>query len=674
MSFGNSPAALQQVDLSQIAQALNVEKRSAERRSKKEAWTFTAEPTRGGLKRIFAVDALPTDIQAALLLRFAPQPAATSALKSHETWSDARVESVWSVFNAASDDLKAQAKQRLTALHAIETLHANGLPMTQARAQVAEQLQRDGESGSVRNLIRWANAVKGAPRDAWLAILLPAYAGCAITSDCNPQAWDWYKGHYLTRKQPSHSSTYRRLKEIADKQGWKIPCARTLERRLDREVASTTQTLMRKGAEALSQIKLHQTRSTAHFAPGEAVNGDGLKFDRLWVRFEDGEILNTATAWFWQDLRTRKILAWRLGKTENTDLFRLATYDLTAVCAPTSAWMDNTRVAANKLMTAGASHRNRYKSDPSDGMGLLQMLGIEPRFTNPDKELGTPGAKPIERAFGIGGIHSEVATNPRLTDRGFSKATAINVAELREVLALEVLRHNAMPGRRNEACRGVLSFDQAWDEARDGQPVRVLPDSQRQLLLMCREVVTVDRTGAVRIAAGRSRHGQNRYWSELSVEMARRKVAVHYDPEALHGDVYLYGLDGRYLFTAQHQATRAYDNKQAGDQTRKLNERTRKALNIAAENTARMEKLERDQLYRSATEDIVPPEPQQHEGANVVTGNFRRVPNTKRDAKRAALPRTGTDDHSPRETKFNEHIRRLHEQRIASLDWTPPQD
>jgi len=652
-------------DLAEIACALNVTKRAIEMRANKENWPFEARSMRGGQKRFFASAALPADVQAAVLLRHAPkvEPAQTSS--RGPAWSNERIAAAWLRFEAASDNLKAQAQHRLKALCAVDALHANGLPLMQARAQIAAQQQREGVRGcGAKTLERLMAQIDGAPREAWLALLLPRNRGCLVEAECAPQLWDWYKGHYLTRARPSHASTYARAVEMAKAQGWAIPSSDTLERRMEREVHRATQVLLREGPEAAARLLPPQQRDASVFGAGEAVNGDGLKFDRLWVRFEDGEVINTATAWVWQDLRTRRILAHRVAKTENTDLFRLATYDLTGVCAPRDVWVDNTRVAANKLMTAGAAGRHRFKADPEDGLGLLLMLGMTPHFTNPDKETGNPGAKPIERAFGIGGLHSEVATHPRFIERGYSKATAIDVAELREVLALEIARHNAKLQRRTQNCRGVLSFDQAWEAAQAERPSRVLSDSQRRLLLMSREVVRAEaRSGFLSLDAGRGPHGRNRYWCEHLPQHAGQKLAVHFDPDNLAGDVHVYSLDGRYLFTAQHQATVAFNDTIAAREHGKFKQRRIKAQKQVADAEVRMNEIERTHLYQSAIGAPLPEKPTRKRGQKVVAGNFQRVADPVRDAQREPLARTGTDD--ARESSLNDFMERLQRKQLA---------
>lgn len=658
-------------DLSQIAAALNVAKRSVERRASKENWTFSTRTGRGGEKRYYPLSGLPTEVQAAILVRTAPAAQVALTKKAGKVQGADQIASAWKRWEAATELLQARANRMAAALDAVARLVAQGQPLMVARQDVAAALQRDNVPGSsVASLSRWAAATAGAPRSDWAALLLPGYAGSNNVAECDPQCWDWYKGHYLTRAKPTHADTYQRTKDMATAQGWALPSARTMERRLNAEVSRVTQIVLREGPEAAARVLPTQPRDALAFAVGEAVNGDGLKFDRLWVKFEDGEVINTATAWVWQDIHSRKLLAWRLAKTENTDVFRLATYDLTGVTAPSHVWMDNTRVAANKLMTAGAKGRHRFKSDPEDGVGLLLMLGMEPHFTNPDKQSGNPGAKPIERAFGVGGLHEMVATNPRIiAAKGFSKATAIDVQLLREVIAEEVARFNAKTMRRTQACRNVLSFDQAWEAGLQQRPPRVLADAQRRLLLMAREVIRADHNnGELRIEAGRGPWGKNAYWCEHLPQYAGRKVAAHYDPDNLHAGVHVYSLDGRYLFAADHIPRAAFGDTTSGREWSKFRRRNAKANKEIADNAVRMDALEREALYQASKKDQKPEPPTAAADSTVVRGHFQRTPDPQRDA----LKRTGTDDHR-RETSLSSFLEAQQARQLKESGWEPPE-
>lgn len=635
------------VRISEIAEALGVHKTVAEKRARQEGWAYSVLPGRGR-PRSYLFDHLSPEVKAKVLLRYRATPEPVAAKAPTERGP------IWDLFERLPASMQANARKRLSAVHLVRQLVETGFTVEAAANQVAHQC-----SVAPQTVWRWWGQVRKADPADWLAVLAPKWTGRTSTANCDQRAWDWYKGQFLARQQPSHADTYRRLEQIAKAQGWKLPAARTLHRRMDREVDQVTQVLMREGPEAARRLLPTMQRDALSFAAGEGVSGDGLKFDRLWVSFPDGEILNTATGWFWQDIHSRRILAWRVDQTESTDLFRLSTYDLTAVCAPAHATIDNTRVAANKVMTAGAKGRHRFRADPEDGLGLLLMLGIAPQFTNPDRETGNPGAKPIERAFGIGGIHDMVATHPSFAGRGFSKATAIPIDELRTVVAEEVARFNAQPRRRTQACRGLLSFDQAWEAGVAQRPPRKLSEAQRRLLLMSREVVSV-KAGAVSIEAGRGRYARNRYWSEQLVQHDGQRLAVLFDPEALSDGAHCYTLDGRYLCQAEHQPTHAFNSTTAARQHGKLRRRVAKSRKAIAENEVRMTALERAALYESATQQPTEPAPAATApDAKVVEGHFQRVPDPARDAMRA----TGTDGApSERESQLADFLRRGIEQ------------
>lgn len=599
------------------------------RRAKRDGWQCRERKGFGGGLE-YHYSSLPDRARAAYLVRQRrsnPAPAPEPVVQDQ----------LWEDYEALAQNLKDEAESRLAALHEVEKLVAVGIGKVSAVEIVAEEFKT-----SPATIRRWFGMVKLADRVNWLPTLAPRYVGKTGRAECDPRAWDWYVGQYLTRRQPSHADTYRRLEDIAAVEGWVIPSAKTMERRVETDIDPLTVVLMREGMDAFKRFLPKQRRDEEVFAAGEAVNGDGLKFDRLWVKFPDGEILNTATAWFFQDLRTRKILAWRLGKTEHTDLFRLATYDLTAVCAPTVMWVDNTFVAANKTMSAGVKYRRRGKETDHEGLGLLLALGIEPRFTNPDKETGNPGSKPIERAFGIGGIHDKVATNPSLINRGYSKATAITSEELHAVITHEIARHNAQTKRQTRACRGVLSFDQAWEEATASIVFRKFSESQRRLLLMIREPVTIGkRDGVISIKAGKAAGMRNRFWCEASAQMAGRKVVAHMDPENLQAGVHVYSLDGRYLFKSDMIVTKGFNDTTSAGEWGKNRQRLIKSQKASAETAARMNELERQQLYANASKSRLGAEgeatPPATPNAAVIAPHFRQLPDPERDAARAEV-------------------------------------
>lgn len=581
-------------------------------KAKKLGWESRKRAGRGGGKE-YPLHVLPDETKAHLLLQ--QEKTVCAPLSGEESLHDSlsRVsldngafhydaDALWDSFNRKPEKHRQTAEKRLAVVHAALELIDQGTPKRRAFEQAAQ-------AGSVNysSAYRWYNKVKGYGQQDWLAALGSNYVGNRQRKELDPRAWDWFLGHWLTRKQPSFASSYRRLQEVATAEGWALISERALQLRVEQDVDAATIILRREGEAALGRMLPPMTVSKLNLHAGEAVSGDGLKFDKLWIDWGD-ETINTTTGWFWQDIYSGKIVAYRIAKTENTDLFRLATYDLTGHFLPRYIQLDNTRVAANKQMTAGIEHRNRFTKLAEEGVGTLLKIGVERvQFTNPDKNTNNPGVKPIERAFGIGGIHSEVATHPKFADRGYNKKTAIPADEFREVVAEEVRRHNARPNRRSAVCGGTMSFDQAFEKSFATAQVRTLAESQRRLLLFSWEKCKVTQPrGEIRIKAGAGRTGRKRYWTEKLVGLIGQEVQVYYDPEALNDGVAVYRLDGSYLFDADHQGAEDFGDTQVSREHHKGKQRIRKLKKKIAAEQVRMDNLEVAAMYPEAEEADVP--------------------------------------------------------------------
>jgi len=604
------------VTATQIALATGVTRQAVEKQAKVEKWSSN----RSGKYRYYRFNDLPEETQGALCVTFPEQ--FTIESQDAQPFEDVQVydsTSLWDHYNAKDGKAKERAAERHRILMQAMALHASGRKLRQAFELAAKQ-----NGISPNSISNWYYGKGGKPgvrdyrRDDWLAALADEYAGCRPESECSPEAWDWLCAYYLSKQRPSFAEAYRRLQETAKAHGWVIPSKWTLKRRIDNEFQPVSIAHHREGAKAVQRFYPKQVRDKQVFTAGQAVNGDGLKFDRLWVLFEDGEVLNTATAWVWQDIHSGKLLAWRVGKTENTDLFRLSLYDLTAIAVPSFAWVDNTRVAANKAMTGRNPHRRRFKDKNSDPMGVMLQLGIETHFTDPDQNVSNPGVKPVERAFGIGGIHEAVASHPRFSGRGFSQATAIPVQEFREVLTEEVIRFNARTGRRGGACKG-RSYDEVFAESFVKSKVRVASEVQRRLLLLMPEVVRAHRdTGEVALNAGKGPYGRNRYWHEHLARHAGRELVVYYDPENLQQDVHVYTLDHKHICSAQWLPSVAFNDTEAAREWSKNKRRFLKAQKEVAKAQQRMDTLEMAKLYPS-------PQSPEEPSPSVIAPEFKKT-------------------------------------------------
>ena len=502
--------------------------------------------------------------------------------------------------------------------------------------------------------------MRGIPEEQWEYVLIPRWKG-RRRAEIPEAAWDYFRTLYLNRRGPTIAYCRRMTEEAAAANGWgSVPSQDTFERRVKTEITAREAVLAREGPEALARLYPPQRRQRDVFDAGEAVCGDGLKLDRLYVKFEDGEIVGTTTAWVWQDLRTGLILAHEIAKTETADLIRRATRNLSDVCAPDHAWIDNTRAAANKAMTGGAAHRWRGKKLETDAAGLFARLGIEVHFTNPDRIMGSPGAKPVERAFGIGGLHEAVANHPAFYDRGFARKNAVPIADVRKVFAEEVERFNSRPKRRTAECRGELSFREAWNVRVEEQgSLRVFSTGQRAILERVPETVTANRqTGEVRLRTGRGRWGGPRFWSEELSEWRGKKVVAWFDPDDLNAPVEVTELDGRKICMAESKENAGFNNREDARKHARNKSRFVKATRKAAAAKRAMTAAELADLTPS-------PEPQPLEEPAVVRPNFRAVPLARA---------TGTDGPhgaTPSEDRIEE-IRQDFEGRLLASEKSPP--
>ena len=512
---------------------------------------------------------------------------------------------LWAWAETRSADQRAAGAERAQLVRAVVDL------MVAEALSLGAALERIGAGANVSpaTLDRWYREARRYAQADWPAALIPRYSGRRELVQIHPGAWDWFFNQYMTRGQPTVAEVYRRLAEIAPAHGWDpLPAERTFNRRVN-DLPIATRLYHREGKNAIARLIPRQRRDHTVYGPGEAVNGDGLKFDRLWVRWPDGEVLATSTAWVWQDLRTGRLLAYRLAKTENTDLFRLATYDLLGVCLPRVAWMDNTTVAANLAMTAGAPGRHRFghARRADDPLGLLGQCGIEAHFTDPDQEHASPGSKRIERAFGIGGLHTEVAHSPRLCGHGFRKDDPVDYGLFAAIVAEEVARFNARKGRRTPECAGIHSYDDLWRDLIARTPVRVAAQSQRGLLLLMVERCRCDRaTGEFKLKAGSSHLGAARYWADWMPEIGGQQVDVYFDPADLAKPVTVYATSGLRLGEATRLADAGHHDTDAAREVRRTRKRQQKAWKKEAQDMARIDALVAAEQYPATAPAEIP--------------------------------------------------------------------
>lgn len=553
----------------------------------------------------YHVSLLPMRAQVALLDRLtrAAQPAGKKPESSE----------LWDWYARQPDKKKVKAEGRLRALRAIHALEHGGMIRNLAVFEVARK-----EKVSARTLYNWLDLVAGAPRSDWLPLLCPRHAGRAKTVECDDDAWKLLKAYYLTQSRMPFDTAYMWLQATAEKEGWSIPSARTLRRRLEREVPKAVQVYLRQGPEALARMYPAQERDRSKFHALEAVNIDGHKWDVFvkWPGLDKPVRLIMVAI---QDLYSGKILSWRVDLSENADLVRLALKDVFERYGVFDyIWLDNGRGFAAKCISGGTSTRFRFKHKPEEPVGILTALGIEIRWTKPY----SGQSKPIERAFGD--LCNSIAKHPAFEgaytgnkpdakpENYASRAVPLDL--FLKVVDEGIRLHNARAGRRTQVCGGVMSFDEAFEKSYASSAIRKASPEQLQMCLMAAEAVRVSRTdSSVRLLG-------NRYWAEFLHEMMGKPVTVRFDPDALHDGAHIYRQDGSYLGFAECFEAVGFADKDAA----RRHERKRKTYVRAARDFAKAERdMTLEQIVAALPDYDEPPTPET-KVVRAVVGNTAR--------------------------------------------------
>ncbi|TPH21798.1 DDE endonuclease [Haemophilus haemolyticus] len=599
--------------------------------AKRESWQFQARQGKGGGYE-YAFSSLPQATQAELLLK-------QSAVEIDNVSETPRArkelnylpEVIWKPYEKATDKQREHAKAKLVPLHKLDDLVRNGLELMTALDAVAEEC--DIAKGSLK---RWYYQVRSFERPDWLPLLIAKHNNKKSGKEAafTEEAWEAFKADYFRNEQPQFGSCYERLKRAARENGWNIPSASSIKRKIEREVPKLVQVQLREGDHAVMQYYPSMRRTVAEIEALEWINGDGYQHN-VFVRWHNGEIVRPKT-WIWQDIRTRKILAYRVDLSENSDTIRLSLMDLIwKYGIPKKCTIDNTRAAANKWMTGGVKNRYRFKVKEDDVTGIIPMLGIELLWTSVQFGKGHGQAKPIERAFSHGGLGELVDKHPSLAgfyagENVYNKPDNYNggkdgVDYDTFILAIEdgIRTFNEREGRQTEICQGIYSFSQVFERDYKQANIRKASAEQMRFLMLMSEAVTLRKDGTFELdAGGKVNNRKNRYLASELIATAHRKVVVKFDPQDLHNKVWVYGLDGVFLAEAKCTDAVAFGDKAKGREHDKARKQMVKAVKAQAKATLTMNAQEAAR-YQPQFEEEAPLEPK-------IIELYRREGNTVR--------------------------------------------
>ena len=640
MSKAVRPITDEVTDHAELAEALNVSKRAVERRAGNAGWQYQEERCRGGKRRIYQLVDLPEEVVTKLtLLRHQESPADSSPAGGPgfpPSQADGRSslaaqvppadnqgrpaappycrESLWTRFEQLPGRSKDKARWRLAVVHSALRLISAGTPRRQAWTTVAK------EAGTSRASVqRWYRRCAKYDSSDWLAALADGYTGRTACAEFSDEAWDYVRADYLRDCEPAAEACYQRLQDAAQEHGWKIPSQRTVERRLA-AIPEPIRVLHRQGEAALMAMYPAMQRSVRELRALEWINGDGYVHN-VFVEWPDGTIARPKT-WIWQDIFSRKFLAWRVDKSEHTDVIRLSFLDLIRRYGiPDHVTIDNTRAAANKWMTGGVPNRYRFRVKEDDPLGLIPSIcGPDSlHWTSVNPWGGHGQAKPVERSFGLGGLGEYVDKHPAFQGAYTGReptakpesygSKAIPLAKFLEILNQTIRSMNARTGRRTEMAGGVRSYDQVFEDSYAQAPIRKATSEQLRMLMLSAEAVTVARDGTIQLDAGSATGiGKNRYGCDALHEHIGSKVVARFDPQELHSVVHIYTLDNRYIGQADCIVAAGFGDTKAGRRHNRARREWMRAVKAVAEQERRMSAEEAARLLPTTPDDDATPE------------------------------------------------------------------
>ncbi|PWE52053.1 transposase [Metarhizobium album] len=457
---------------------------------------------------------------------------------------------LWQRFERLSKEHKEICEKRLAVLREV-------LAMVTAGHSAKQAVDAATAKAGVRKsaYYEWRQMVEGYPQQDWLAALGPAFSpavdGIASPmADCHPMAWSFIKSDFLRPEKPAFSACYRRMQEAAEIQGWApIPSERSLRRRMDAEVPEAVQVVARQSKERARKLHPAQRRTRAHLHAMQAVNMDGHELD-LHVRVPWRTKPTRMYLVGIQDLYSNTILSWRLAEAETWEVVRLVVGDMVEKFGiPEDMYIDNGRAFASKKISGGARTRYRFKIREEDPEGLLVALKITPHFVKPR----SGQSKPIERAWGdfaeniskhpiCSGAYT--GKNPTAKPSNYMQS-AIDLEDLKQLVAHQVEEHNARTGRRTEVAK-KRSFAEVFAESMrlPSTIVRQPTAAQRALWLLASEPIKTQKgSGEIHLLG-------NRYWNVALNQHMGKQVIIRFDPDQLSRPLKVYDIKNRLICEA----------------------------------------------------------------------------------------------------------------------------
>ncbi|MGR3503292.1 transposase domain-containing protein [Pseudaestuariivita sp.] len=491
----------------------------------------------------------------------------------------ARDDAAHDQFMKAVPSLRDEAERKAAILRLTVALKSE-LSWSKVQAEVERRFGQKGTS--LATLKKMARDLRGVdPINYAPALLRDQRGGAAKAAFC-----DDAKRFFLTTIRDAYKDfplkrAWADTRDVGRKMGWKVPSYPTVYRWWTRDLTEAQRRVTRLGqSEAAWSMYQPKLRDKTSLAPLEIVSLDGRTLD-LFVEGPNGTPVRPVMIAL-VDVASNFVLGYELSTSENAVTTQRL---IRTACARygTLEWLypDNGSAFAGHLIAGGTDHKfRRVAGAPVQPFGICKLLGIKIKFALP----GNAQAKIAERTF--------AALSRSIDDRPeFAKAHAGHHAgarpksstvpapweRLEQIVAREVLRHNAEVGRTSQGAQG-RSFEQVFLDGL-AQTVRVQP-TRRQLYLASLEFKprSVDRHGRIRWDGWH--YGDGSTYDDLIVHHGKGRIVVGRDPDNFDAPAIAFDGDGR-LICEDIAPVRAGDYK-SKDGARALHETAKKARQLAA--------------------------------------------------------------------------------------------
>ncbi|MFT4013030.1 MAG: transposase domain-containing protein [Paracoccus sp. (in: a-proteobacteria)] len=378
---------------------------------------------------------------------------------------------------------------------------AKGLPGLLCDA-AREAFGPDGtDKMTLRRIMR---AVEGVDPVNFAPALLPAYARETPAAEVSPEAWAFFMTA-IQKAAPWYplAQAWQKARDVAKMRSWQWPTYRTVIRRWDALTEAQKLDARHGRAEAVAALEMPIKRDKTSLKPLQMVSLDGRTQDS-WVDFGDGKPVRPVMLAL-VDAASNHVLGYEIARSENAVVTaRLIREPCKQHGIFDLIYTDNGSAFSGHLVAGGAKFKWRGKGKGQGGVKPLAVcfhLGIELTFAIPKNAK----AKIAERTF--------AALSRALDDRPeFAGAHAghapgaspgkgvvpVPLALAEGVIAREIARHNAEPGRRGQGARG-RSYAQIFQDGLAERIVRKPTARQIYLASLVYTPASVDRWGRVQI-------------------------------------------------------------------------------------------------------------------------------------------------------------------------------